>query len=121
LRSAACIGRDHEDLLRRLALNDQHAIAALLGAASTPAGTGMCGPTDRAHAQLRLAALVAMQASPASYQWAVSSALAAGVTEPEIVEVLCTVAPVTGAARVHSAAIALAEVLGCEAEDPARA
>jgi 4-carboxymuconolactone decarboxylase len=118
--SAGPIERDHEDLLRRLALNDEHAIAALLGAASTPAASGGCGPADRARAQLRLAALVAMQAAPASYQWAVSSALAAGVTEPEIVEVLCTVAPVTGAARVHSAAIALAEVLGCDDEDPAR-
>ena len=53
-----------------------------------------------------------MQAAPASYQLAVSNALAAGVTESEIVDVLCAVAPVTGAARVHSAATALADVLG---------
>jgi len=109
------IERDYEDLLRRLALNDEHAIAALLGADSGSVPTD-CGPAGRANAQLRLAALVAMQAAPASYQWAVSCALAAGVTESEIVEVLCTVAPVTGAARVHSAAAALAEVLGCEGE-----
>lgn len=102
-----------------MALNDEHAIAALLGVGSAPA-TGNCAPAERTRAQIRLAALVAMQAAPASYQWAVSSALAAGVTETEIVEVLCTVAPVTGAARVHSAAMALAEVLGCHDQDSAR-
>jgi 4-carboxymuconolactone decarboxylase len=80
---------------------------------SSDLGPAHCGTVDRANAQLRLAALVAMQAAPESYQWAVSSALAAGVTESEIVDVLCTVAPVTGAARVHSAAAALAEVFGC--------
>jgi alkylhydroperoxidase family enzyme len=98
-----------------LAVNDKDAIAALLGGDSgnVPAE---CGTAGRANAQLRLAALVAMQAAAASYQWEVNNALAAGVTESEIVDVLCTVAPVTGAARVHSAAAALAEVLGCESE-----
>jgi hypothetical protein len=109
------IGRDHEVLLRRLALNDEHAIAALLGAESGISPTE-CGPAGRDIARLRLAALVAMQAAASSYQWEVNNALAVGVTESEIVDVLCTVAPVTGAARVHSAAAALAEVLGCERE-----
>ena len=101
------IERDPEDLLRRLALNDQHALAALLGTGTIGIRLG-----DRATAQLRLAALVAIQASPASYQWAVTSALAVGVTEPELIDVLCTVAPVTGAARVRSAAAALVDVFG---------
>ena len=61
-----------------------------------------------------------MQAAPASYQLAVSNALAAGVTESEIVDVLCAVAPVRGAARVHSAAAALAEVFGCGDETEGR-
>jgi 4-carboxymuconolactone decarboxylase len=101
------IERDHEDLLRRLALNDQHALAALLGTGTIGIRLG-----DRATAQLRLAALVAIQAAPASYQWAVTSALAVGVTESELIDVLCTVAPVAGPARVRSAAAALAEVFG---------
>jgi alkylhydroperoxidase family enzyme len=108
--SAGTIERDDEDLLRRLALNDERAIARLLGGDDGRSPSN--GPGDRAATQLRLAALVAMQAAPASYQLAVSNALAAGVTESEIVDVLCAVAPVTGAARVHSAATALADALG---------
>jgi hypothetical protein len=110
-RSAATIERDDEDLLRRLALNDERTIAGLLGAGSELEGP-RGGAGDRVTVRLRLAALVAMQAAPASYQLAVSNALAAGVTESEIVDVLCAVAPVTGAARVHAAATVLVDVFG---------
>jgi hypothetical protein len=117
--SAGSIEPNHEDLLRRLALNDERAIARVLGAGSA---TVADASDARSATQLRLAALVAMQAAPASYQLAVSNALAAGVTESEIVDVLCAVAPVAGAARVHSAAAALTEVLGCGdgPDDPER-
>jgi 4-carboxymuconolactone decarboxylase len=87
----------------------------LLGAGSD-LGTARGGAEGRTTARLRLAALVAMQAAPASYQLAVNSALAAGVTESELVDVLCAIAPVTGAARVHAAATVLMDVFGYGAE-----
>ena len=101
-----------EDLLRRLALHDATAFGAILG--SPVSDRDGCELSDRTNAQVRLAALVALEAAPASYQWAVGVALAAGVTEDEIVGVVLSVAPVVGAARVHSAAAALAGALGYE-------
>jgi 4-carboxymuconolactone decarboxylase len=106
------VERQPEDLLRRLALNDEAAIASILSAGMADVhGSEL---SDRANAQVRLAALVALEAAPASYQWAVGVALAAGVTEDEIVGVVLSVAPVVGAARVHSAAAALVGALGYE-------
>ena len=104
---------DTEDLLRRLALHDEIAIASILG--PPMADLDGCELSDRTNAQVRLAALVALEAAPASYQWAVGVALAAGVTEDEIVGVVLSVAAVVGAARVHSAAAALVGALGYEA------
>jgi alkylhydroperoxidase/carboxymuconolactone decarboxylase family protein YurZ len=106
------VERQPEDLLRRLALHDEAALGSIFGP-STPALDG-CELSDRTNAQVRLAALVALEAAPASYQWAVGVALAAGVTEDEIVGVVVSVAPVVGAARVHSAAAALVGALGYE-------
>ncbi len=106
------VERQPEDLLRRLALHDEHALAAIVGSARTGCDGGEL--SDRAKAQVTLAALVALDASPATYQWAVAVALAAGATEAEIVAVVLSVAPVVGAARVHAAAAALASALGYE-------
>ena len=58
----------------------------------------------KTHAVARLGALIALDAAPASYQWNTSVALAAGVTEDEIVGVLVAVAPVVGVAKAVSAA-----------------
>lgn len=63
---------------------------------------------------LRLGALTALDAAPNSYQWAVAHALGAGATEPEIVAVLASTAPVIGPARLRGAAAALAAALGYE-------
>jgi len=78
----------------------------------------------KTHAVARLGALIALDAAPASYQWNTSVALAAGVTEDEIVGVLVAVAPVVGVAKAVSAAQELALAIGydidadLEAVDP---
>jgi 4-carboxymuconolactone decarboxylase len=76
-----------------------------------------CGETElggRTGALVRLAALIALEAAPASYQWAVHGALATGASEDDIVAVLTAVAPIVGAARVSSAARELGPALGFE-------
>jgi alkylhydroperoxidase/carboxymuconolactone decarboxylase family protein YurZ len=95
------VRREHEDLLRRLAVNDLGALAAVLGAG--PAAGEGARLDDKTAALVRLAAFVAQGASSPSYQAAVADALAAGVTDGEVVGTLLALAPVVGTLRVESA------------------
>lgn len=61
---------------------------------------------------VRLAALAAMDARPISYLAHVGAAVESGVTMQRVQDVLTTVAPIIGSARVMSAAINIAEALG---------
>jgi 4-carboxymuconolactone decarboxylase len=104
--------RDHEDLLRRLALNDEAAIRWVLGAgfAGVEGGT-LDAKTD---ALARLAALIAVGSAEASYEWGASAALAVGASDEEIVGVLVAVTPIVGLARASAAAVALGLALDLE-------
>ena len=107
---------EQEELLRRLALSDDGVAGAALGATSgTSAGSSLDPPTL---ALTQVAALIATEAALASYQWAVESALAAGASDDDIVDVLVAVAPVVGLARVAAAAPELALALGYDVESP---
>jgi 4-carboxymuconolactone decarboxylase len=101
---------EHEELLRRLALNDEVTAETVLGTIlRSPDETGLHAKT---HALARVAALVAAESALASYLWAVASALAAGASEDDIVDVLIAVAPIVGLARLAAAAPQLAVALG---------
>jgi alkylhydroperoxidase/carboxymuconolactone decarboxylase family protein YurZ len=102
----------YADLLRRLALNDVRTVDSLLGGSMN--ATDAPPLSDKNCVLVRVAALIATEAAATSYQWAVAGALAAGVTEQEVVAVLLTVAPVVGVARVASAATPLAAALGLD-------
>lgn len=65
-------------------------------------------------ALVKIAALVALDAAPASYLFQVQGALDAGATPREILGVLTAVAPQTGMARVVSAAPEVMISLGLE-------
>ena len=67
---------------------------------------------ERSGALMRVAASVAIDAAPSSFQQAVACALAAGATKDEVVASLEAVAPVTGAARVVHCAPKVALALG---------
>jgi 4-carboxymuconolactone decarboxylase len=64
---------------------------------------------------VRLAALVALDAPPASYILALEAAGEVGVTPQDVQGVLVTIAPVVGTARVVSAASKMLAVLGLTA------
>jgi 4-carboxymuconolactone decarboxylase len=100
----------HEESLRRLALHDEQCIQSLLGIPLSDDKTAGLDP--KARALVRLGALIALGASCVSYGWAVDAALAAGVTEDEIVGTLVAVAPLTGVAHVVAATPAVARSLG---------
>jgi alkylhydroperoxidase/carboxymuconolactone decarboxylase family protein YurZ len=71
---------------------------------------------DKTVALLRIAATVAVDAAPYSFQHAVALALAAGATNDEIVGCLEAVTPVTGAARVVQCAPKVALALGYDVD-----
>jgi len=104
------VRREHEDLLRRLAVSDPAVLEALLGEQPAP---GECaGLDDRTAALVRLAAFVAQGSSSPSYQAAVADALAAGVTDGEVVGTLLALAPVVGTVRIESAVADVSLALG---------
>ena len=71
---------------------------------------------ERTTSLVRIAAIIAVDAAPASFQHAVTHALAAGATRDEIVATLEAVTPVAGAARVVASAPKLALALGYDVE-----
>lgn len=89
----------HRELLRRLALNDEAALARVLSG-HDPAIESLI--SDRTRALVRLAGLVALDSETASLQAAVGNAQAAGVPSEEIVETVLVIAPIVGATRISS-------------------
>ena len=111
------VNPQQEELLRRLALNDEPTVETTLGMSL---GKGdESGLDARTYALARVAALIAAESPLASYQWTVNAALAVGETEADIVDVLTAVAPILGLARVASAASQLALALGYDVDEPA--
>jgi alkylhydroperoxidase/carboxymuconolactone decarboxylase family protein YurZ len=103
----------HREHLRRLAVHDD----ALLGASAAEDCSFPDSAIDeRTAAVVRIAAMIAVDAAPASFQRAVSHALAAGVSADEIVATLEAVTPVTGAARVVQCAPKVALALGYDVD-----
>jgi alkylhydroperoxidase/carboxymuconolactone decarboxylase family protein YurZ len=70
------------------------------------------GLEPRTYALVRIAALVAMDAAPASYLLNVGTAADLGVTPEGIQGTLVAVAPVVGTARIVSAASKMVRALG---------
>ena len=100
----------YRDDLLRLALNDESFILPLLG---PNARTGQPSSLDdKAYELVRLSALLALDAPPASYVCVVSAATAAGATVEEIVDTLLAIANVIGIARTVSAASELSLAIG---------
>ena len=103
---------DYKERLRRLAVHDD----ALLEAIAVERQSARSVIDERTEALMRLAATIAVDASPSSFQHAVALALAAGATRDEIVASLEAVTPVTGAARVVQCAPKVGLALGYDVE-----
>jgi 4-carboxymuconolactone decarboxylase len=70
------------------------------------------GLDARAFSLVKIAALIAVDAPPASYLWQVSNALDAGATPGEILGVMRAIAPQVGGPRVVAAAPEIMVALG---------
>lgn len=103
------------ELLGRLSDNDESAVRMVLALRGEPSGRcpAIGGAlTPRVGMLVRLAALVALDASTTSLRWAVELACCAGADDDEIVRVLRTIGPDVGAARIVGAAPRLALAIG---------
>jgi 4-carboxymuconolactone decarboxylase len=95
-----------DELLRRLAFNDDRAVAR--ATRGGPPAVGDPALDGKTAALVRLGALLSVGAATASCRAAVDLARSAGATESELVGVLMAVGPAVGAARVVTAAPLLA-------------
>jgi 4-carboxymuconolactone decarboxylase len=77
------------------------------------------GLDARSFALVKLAALIALDAPPASYLWQVANALDAGATPADLVGVLIAIAPQVGGPRVVAAAPEIMVALGLSLPDEA--
>lgn len=104
---------DYRQHLRRLAVHDDALVKAIAADGSAFPASAI---DERTAALVRVAATVAVDAAPASFQHAVALALAAGATSDEVVATLEAVAPVTGAPRVVQCAPKVALALGYDVD-----
>ncbi len=104
---------EYKQHLRRLAVHDD---ALLKGVAVDGSSFATSVIDARTAALVRVAAAVAVDAPPTSFQHAVERALAAGATKDEVVASLEAVTPVTGAARVVGCVAKVALALGYDVE-----
>jgi alkylhydroperoxidase/carboxymuconolactone decarboxylase family protein YurZ len=103
---------DTHDLFRSVAQHDAEALEGLLFArVDNQVSSGL---DARTYALVNIAALVAADASPASYVWQIGLALDSGVTADEILGVLVAVCPTVGNVRVVAAAAEIAFALGVD-------
>jgi len=105
---------DYKEHLRRLTVHDDALVEEVLSAETVRRASAL---DEKTAALVRLAAAIAVDAAPSSFQHAVALAHAAGATNGEIVATLEAVTPVTGAARVVLCAPKLALALGYDVEE----
>ena len=104
---------DYKEHLRRLAVHDNALLDALSADSSSRAKAVI---DEKTAALVRVAATIAVDAAPYSFQHTIALALAAGATSDEIVASLEAVTPVTGAARVVQCAPKVALALGYDVD-----
>jgi 4-carboxymuconolactone decarboxylase len=98
------------DTLAGLALGDPELLLeGLEMRAEMQANSGL---DPRSFALVKIAALIALDAPPASYLWQVANALDAGATPGDLIGVLRAIAPQVGGPRVVAAAPELMVALG---------
>ena len=105
------------EVLNALAHGDPDLLAAGLEIrANWEAKSGL---DARAYSLVKLAALIALDAPPASYLWQVANALESGATPEDLIGVLIAIAPQVGGPKIVAAAPELMIALGLSLPDGA--
>src|ERR1700742_5154512 len=109
------VSDDARELFGALALGDPDVLGAGLEARTS--FQLQSGLDSRSFALVKIAALIAMDAPPASYVWQVPNALAEGASPEDILGVLIAVAPQVGGPRIVAAAPEIMVALGLTLPD----
>ncbi len=105
----APVSKATEDLLSGVSTGDLAVLEALEMRDVQQERTGL---DARTFALVKIAALIALDAPPASYMWQVANALADGATPEDILGVLRAIAPQIGLPKVVAAAPEIMVALG---------
>jgi len=104
------VGADTHQTLSGISSGDMEMLETAVGLRErNREGSGLDG---RTFALVKIAALIAVDAPPASYAWQIANALEEGVTPEDIIGVLRAVAPQVGGPRVIAAAPEIMLALG---------
>jgi alkylhydroperoxidase/carboxymuconolactone decarboxylase family protein YurZ len=113
----AAVAPDTHQTFQGVAAGDVDLLESAIGLReATREATGL---DARTFGLVKLAALIALDAPPASYAWQVANALAGGATAEDILGVLRAVAPQVGGPRIIAAAPEILVALGLELPDGA--
>jgi 4-carboxymuconolactone decarboxylase len=113
----ANVSANTREVLAALSLGDPDLLAA--GLEVRTEWKARSGLDARSYALVKLAALIALDAPPASYLWQVSNALEAGATPEDLIGVLIAIAPQVGGPKLVAAAPELMVALGLSLPDGA--
>jgi 4-carboxymuconolactone decarboxylase len=106
----AAVAQETHDALKGVSAGDLGIIESAVGLRE--AHLEATGLDPRTFALVKIAALIALDAPPASYAWQVPNALADGATPEDLLGVLRAVAPQVGGPRVVAAAPELMLAMG---------
>jgi len=111
----ADVSANAREVLNALAHGDPDVLAAGLEIrADWEAKSGL---DARSYALVKVAALIALDAPPASYLWQVANALEVGATPEDLIGVLIAIAPQVGGPKLVAAAPELMVALGLSLPD----
>src|SRR3954464_7860721 len=105
---------EYQERLRSIAVSDDRFVASVLGMGQDTIEASGLDP--KTHAMVTLAALLAVDAAPSSYNASAELALASGASLEELVGILVAIAPAIGLGRVVSAAPDLGLALGYDVD-----
>jgi len=106
----AAVAQETHETLAGLSAGDVEALSELLSMRDQYRET--TGLDARTFALVKIAALISLDAPPASYVWQVANALDEGATPEDIVGVLRAIAPQIGGPKVVAAAPEIMVALG---------
>src|SRR6202020_1494667 len=111
----AVVGAETHQTLRSVSVGDGSIIEQAMGLRElNHEGSGLDG---RTFSLVKIAALIALDAPPASYAWQVANALDEGASPEDILGVLRAVAPQVGGPRVVAAAPEIMVALGLSLDE----
>ena len=111
----ADVAADTHKTLSGIAVGDADILETAIGLREF--GREATGLEGRAYSLVKIAALIALDAPPASYAWQIANALEEGATAEDILGVLRAVAPQVGGPRVMAAAPEIMLGLGLSLPD----